>query len=293
MLDIKMETFICVCKNMNYTKAANELNITQPAVSKHIHALEDYYGAKLFTYEGRLLRLTSAGEELRRAALTLIHDQKELCKRISTIEEHKTNLKLGATRTAGDFVLPSFLADYMKANQTANVSMVIDNTHSLLERLDSGEIDFALVEGYFPKNEYDYRVYYSEEFVGLSNKKMPPFERVEQLFSNRLIVREGGSGSREILEQFLHSRNYSIYDFKSLAEINSIHTMLSLTAKGCGISFMYRCGAEEYIRKGLIQPLEIRDCHISHDFCFIWRKGSIYSSDYLDIFNKISLYKSV
>ena len=110
MLDIKTETFLCVCKYMNYTKAANELNITQPAVSKHIHMLEEYYGARLFLYEGRTLQLTPAGEELRRAALTIMHDQKELCNRISQLKEHNKSLKFGATRTAGDFVLTNFLS---------------------------------------------------------------------------------------------------------------------------------------------------------------------------------------
>lgn len=289
MLDIKTETFLCVCKHMNYTKAAKELNITQPAVSKHIHMLEDYYGTRLFVYEGRTLRLTPAGEELRRGALTVMHDQRELYKRISSINEHKNSLKFGATRTAGDFVLPDFLCRYMKENKDADISMVIDNTYSLLEKLDSGDIDFALVEGYFPKNEYDYRVYSSEEFVGLGYKKMPPLDGIDGLFSNRLIIREGGSGGREILEQFLHSRNYSIYDFNAITEINSIHTILKLTAAGCGISFMYRRAAEEYIRNGLIYPIEIKGCRISHDFCFIWRKGSIYSSDYLEVFNKINM----
>lgn len=71
MLDFRIETFLCVCKYLNYTKAAEELNITQPGVSQHIKYLENFYGDKLFTYSNKILTLTEAGEKLKNAMLSM------------------------------------------------------------------------------------------------------------------------------------------------------------------------------------------------------------------------------
>lgn len=82
MLDFRVETFLAVCRHMNFTKAARELNITQPAVSHHIHYLEQAYGTVLFQHNGKRLQLTEAGEILRRTLLTMKHDEQHLQKRM-------------------------------------------------------------------------------------------------------------------------------------------------------------------------------------------------------------------
>lgn len=82
MLDFRVETFLAVCRHMNFTKAARELNITQPAVSHHMHYLEQAYGTALFQHNGKRLQLTEAGEILRRTLLTMKHDEQHLQKRM-------------------------------------------------------------------------------------------------------------------------------------------------------------------------------------------------------------------
>lgn len=105
MLDFRIETFLCVCKYMNFTKASAALNITQPAVSQHIHYLEDEYSAKLFEYKNRKLSLTPAGEELYRAALTMKHDDRILAKRMKLAGQPVRKLSFGATLTVGGIPL--------------------------------------------------------------------------------------------------------------------------------------------------------------------------------------------
>ncbi len=82
MLDFRVETFLAVCRHMNFTKAARELNITQPAVSHHMHYLEQAYGTALFQHNGKRLQLTEAGEILRRTLMTMKHDEQHLQKRM-------------------------------------------------------------------------------------------------------------------------------------------------------------------------------------------------------------------
>ena len=82
MLDFRMETFLALCRTMNYTRAAEELRITQPAVTQHIQYLQRHYGVKLFSYHDKRLALTEAGEALHSAALTMEHDERELRQRL-------------------------------------------------------------------------------------------------------------------------------------------------------------------------------------------------------------------
>jgi len=111
MQDFRMETFLTVCEHMNYTKAAEALSITQPAVSQHIRYLEEHYGIRLFQYEGKRLHLTNAGQQLRRAAATIKYDEAILCDQM--LAGFQRRLIFGATRTIGDFVLPDRLARYI------------------------------------------------------------------------------------------------------------------------------------------------------------------------------------
>ena len=157
MLDFRMETFLAVCRYMNFTRAAEKLNITQPAVSQHIRFLEKHYNTKLFRYEGKKLELTEAGEILKNASLTMMHDETAMqdeMKRAGESEE----LRFGATRTVGDVLGGKMIFNYLEMYPNAHIHMIVENTRELLKKLDEGEIDFALVEGFFKKNEYDFNL---------------------------------------------------------------------------------------------------------------------------------------
>ncbi len=159
MLDFRMETFLTVCRYMNFTRASEKLNITQPAVSQHIRFLEKHYNTKLFRYEGKKLRLTGAGEILRNASLTMMHDEQSMQNEMQETEK-EAEIRFGATRTIGDSVMGSVLEKYLARYPQARIHMEVENTHDLLVRLDEGRIDFALVEGFFKKSEYDFQIFF-------------------------------------------------------------------------------------------------------------------------------------
>ena len=129
MLDFRMETFLTVCQFMNFTRASEKLNITQPAVSQHIRFLEEHYHAKLFRYEGRKLKLTEAGEILRNASLTMMHDEQSMQNRMIAGESSE-ELYFGATRTIGDVLMGKILKKYMDQYPDARIRMIVENTRS-------------------------------------------------------------------------------------------------------------------------------------------------------------------
>ena len=131
MQDFRMETFLAVCRLGSYTRAAEELNITQPAVTQHIQHLQTYYGVRLLDYRSKRLTLTPEGELLRRAALTMRHDEEKLKRELADLRQGRRALRFGATLTVGEYLLPPRLAAYLKANPDVELHMTVDNTRKI------------------------------------------------------------------------------------------------------------------------------------------------------------------
>ena len=281
MLDYRIDTFLAVCRTMNFTKAAEALHISQPAVSQHIHWLEETYGVPLFHYEGRKLRLTDAGARLFHAANNIKNDSAALQEQMRSGERER--FIFGATQTIGNFVLPEQIKAYLLRHPQAEIRMIVDNTESLLGSLDAGELDFAVIEGYFRKNLYAYQPYSNERFIcvcGAQNPLADKPQSLNTLFSERLILREPGSGTREILERYLMERNCTIADFDRLLEIGSIGAIKTLVAAGLGITFLYQAAVREELASGGLREVMLSDLNMEHPFTAVWRKNSIFDLAY-------------
>lgn len=289
MLDFRVKTFLTVCETMNFTRAADALNVTQPAVSQHIRYMEGYYGVKLFSSRGKRIELTEAGELLKNTMLTMQHDVIFLKRRMGELPTRRS-LHFGVTLTVGEYIIPEAVRRYLCAHPDTAVKMVVANTQELLRKLDGGEIDFALVEGHFAKSEYDHLVYATEPYVAVCGAGYPfrtPPKTVEDLAGERIIVREPGSGSRDILERYLEERSLKLSDFGNLTEIGSIDAIKELVKERCGITFLYEAAARRELKEGTLQKIPLKDFHVLHDLTFIWRHGSAFSGDYAAVFSEM------
>lgn len=286
MLDFRIETFLYVCKHMSYTKAAEELNITQPGVSQHIKYLENYYGDRLFRYSNKSLELTQAGMELRNAMISVKHDNILLKRMIQERNTERNTIRFGATLTIGEFLLPEKLIGFIKGNKTMHVDFVIADTKELLSFLEDGSIDFAVVEGYFQKNKFDFITVSKEPYILVCGRDYPLKDEVDfcELFIHNLIVREDGSGTKEILERYLSDKGYSISDFARASTISSIHIIKHLLENNCGISFMYEIAVKEELQSGALRKIEMTDLPLYHEFNYIWRKNSVFKEYYQSLF---------
>lgn len=285
MLDYRINTFLTVCKHMNYTMAAEELHITQPAVSLHIRFLEEHYHTKLFSIEGKRIHLTNEGVLLKRAMTTMKHDQLVLQEKIEDQEDKFLNF--GATRTIGDYVMPKKIIEYKSKYPMTKLQMLVDNTEALLQKLDSGDIDFAIIEGYFPKNDYEHLEYRKARFIAVAETNYADAlqnSTLEDLLKESVILREHGSGTREILERHLRQHNFSIQDFSKVMEIGSISAIKSLVSSGLGITFLYEDAVSAELEAGLLKEILISDFSLYNSFTMIWRKNSLYFAQYQELF---------
>jgi len=283
MLDFRINTFLTVCEYMNFTKAAQILCITQPAVSQHIKYLEKIYDTKLFEYEGKKTNLTKAGQILYQTAITMKHDEEFLKEKIAEEKLGITNLKFGATLTIGEFILPSKIHNYLNKNNNMKITMIVENTKELLYKLEYGEIDFALVEGYFIKSKYDYVIYSKEKYICVAGKnyklKKQPY-KLEDLLQETLIIREKGSGTRDIFEKNLERQNLTLNDFSKVIEIGNINAIKQLVKNNNGITSLYEIAVKDELENGTLKKIEVDDLQKNHDFYFIWRKNSAFENLY-------------
>lgn len=283
MLDFRLETLLAVCEYMNYTKAAAKLNVTQPGVSQHIKYLEDLYGIKIFNHVGKRIELTRQGEILLQAAKALKHDSMHLQEKLK--DSTRKTITFGATLTVSEYMVRGSINNLIE-NNYASLKMHVSNTEKLVNQLNKGLIDFAIVEGYFEKKEFASLLFTQEEYICVASKDYPYDQvSIEDLFKETLIVREHGSGTREILDRFLQEKNYSFDDFHHQIELGNIRLIKGLVKQGRGITFIYKVAVKDDLENDALKEIKVTDFNLKHDISFIYQKDSIFHEDYKKIYN--------
>ena len=238
-MDSKLRTFLVLCQTMNYRLAAERLHLSQPAVTKQIQSLEQSLQTKLFHYDGHTLHKTEKCLILERYAISMQYQFEEL--QLAIGEKNRCSLRIGATKTIGDYVLMDAIRDYLR-DPNHELSLVVDNTKHLLQMLDENQLDFAVIEGAFSKTKYDSYLLRMEPFVGICAQSSPLNGKhvpIEELLKETIIVREEGSGTRRIFEERLVATGYDLKDFSRNVSISSFVSIKALVAAGIGISFLY------------------------------------------------------
>lgn len=284
MLDTRTESFLAVCRNRSYTRASEELCLTQPAITQHIQSLERHYRCKFFEYSNRQLKLTKAGELFYKYLINVKANEQIITKQLGEINNAKKTLKFAATLTIGEFTLPPILSEFMNAFKEYNITMYVDNTKTVLQMLQNGEIYFALVEGLFKKSDYETKLYKMAPFILTAPIDYPLISKkvvlLDDLKDETIIIREAGSGSREVLERGLYDKNHILKDFKNIIEIGNVNVIKEMVKGGIGLSFMYEDAVRDEIRRKELAEIRIADFAIEREFNFIHLKNEIMQSDY-------------
>jgi len=273
MLDNRLYTFLTLCETGNYTRTAEKLNMTQPAVTQHIQFLEDYYQVTLIAGKGKDFSLTKEGKALQEYAKTLKANSERILPLLHRIKNRAKPLNFGATLTIGEYMIPPVLYRIFKEDPETDITMVVENTDILQKMLWEGKIDFALLEGNFDRNQYESKLISDEEFIGVcspQNETASKATDLEDLLDQNLILREPGSGTRDILEQALYNRNLSIKDFKRKIEIGNMNAIKELCHQNIGITFMYREAVKKELYQGYLKEIPLQNFKISHPFSFVY-----------------------
>ena len=284
MIDQKLITFLKLCELMNYRKTAEALHLTQPAVLNQIKQLEQVYQCKLFLYDKKRLHKTTEAAMLEHYVENLIYQESQFIQALSS-HNNKRFLHIGATKTIGEYVIKNQVSQCAldKDNQ---ISVTIDNTKKLLSYIDKGLLDFALVEGFFDQSKYQHIEYANVPFIGVCHKDHPFANKVislNDIFYQHLLIREEGSGTRDILERMLIEHNHTINEFERITSINHFSLLIDVLKRINGITFAY----EPLIRNDdELACFTIKGLNISHSFNYVFLDND-YSRDYVLYFNSL------
>ena len=279
MLDHRIVTFLKLCELMNYRKTAEDLLMTQPAVTQHIHYLEKEYGCKLFEYNGRVLSKTRECLALEEHSRSVLYN--EMMFRENLRKKSVIKLAVGATKTIGDYTIEKKVMELLKRDDV-ELELIIDNTVNLFAELNALHLDFLLIEGFFDKGSYGSELIKKEELVGIcapdhpfAGKTVP----LDDIFSEHIIFREAGSGTRAVFEGFLHEQGYLPEHFRKKSVISSFKLIEKAVLQNGCISFVY-----ESIPKDSTAPatFHIREGRIFHEYNYVFLKNTDVST-YLEL----------
>ena len=225
---------------------------------------------------------------LRDALSTMAHDERLLRDRMrSSATGARVELSLGMTLTAGEYLVAAPLADYLRRHPELHVAVRSGGTSELLALLNAGEIDCAFVEGFFDKNAYAWDVFRTERLVcvcAADHEFAARPVRVEDLFDERLIVREPGSGTRAVLEHALAAQNLTVDGFAQASVVESLDVIKILVEHDLGISFLYEAAVARELAAGTLRVIDLEGLAILHDIAFIRLKNSVFEREFQNLF---------
>lgn len=291
MIDFRLKTFLTLCRILNYTKTAKILHITQPAVSQHIKYLEEEYGVELFDYKNKTLSLTKSGNILYQFVAGIESSSQRIRELIGSSIDSYPPIHFGTTLTIGEYTMPNILSKMICEFPQIHITMEVGNTNTLLNKLENGEIDFALLEGQFDKTKYNTYTFSRENFIGIcspQNRLSKNSVSFEDIFKERLIVREKGSGSREIFEQILYEHNITMNSFSSRLEIGNINVIKELVSQNLGITFLYKKAVSKELDNATLNQINIRDFNVEREYNFVFLKYNLHDEEYMNWFRYFS-----
>lgn len=262
MLDVKVNTLLAVVETKNFTRAAEALSLTQPAVSHHISQLEQELGVTLFTRRKGQITLTDEGETVVKYARSLKAMYAKLQSELRDRERHISRIRIGITHTSESNLITEVLAKYCNENNNVVITIITDTIKNLYEAMENYELDLAIVERK-PNSpdlnslmlDTDYLVCALSINNPLSKQAMVT---LNDLKKEKMILRLPTSATRLLFESHLASINDSIENYDIALEVDNIATIKDLIRKDLGVSILARSACMDEVRKGkmVILPIE-------------------------------------
>ena len=268
MIDSKLYTLLSVFEENSFTKAAQKLNLTQPAVSQQIRQLEEMYGCRIFERKSRDLTVTKEGEMIIRTAYRLRAVDEELRRNLSGRTSQASVYAVGIDVTLEDSMVTEILASFAR-DRDLSFRIVTGSTEKLKEMLLSGELDFIVVEERIRNERLKVRVLDVDCLLlivppdhPLARKKNVPVERVQQ---EKLIVRRLGTGVPDLTQSVLARHGLSKDDFNIIMEMDNVSSIRDLVRRGHGVSILPKSTCAEELKYGKLAGVRIRDISIDRE----------------------------
>lgn len=272
--DFRLSVFIAVARTLSFTRAARVLNVSQPAVSKHIKELEADFGEALFNRRGNSISLTDKGQAIIPYVESVIYAYTQLNDTISKEENnYEGTLHIGASTTIAQYVLPPMLARFKKLYPLIHLIIINANSNEVVRMLQNKEIELALIEDDEISNSLHYTPFTADEIVLLSTNKSNKTLKISDIEKLPLVIREEGSGTLSVIMSALKKEGVSRKNLSIDIQLGSSESILRYIKSSRSYAFQSILVAQEHIKRGELNVHEIENFSIKRQFRFVTRHG--------------------
>lgn len=278
MFDFRLKVFYTVAKRLNFTKAASELFITQPAVTKHIQETEKHFNAKLFERNGTKIALTPAGELLLQHTEKLFSVYRDLEFEMGSLAQHHSGiLRIGASTTIAQYILPAVLAVFHKRFIDIQPQLTINNTELIELALQRNEIDLGIIEGHSKNSSFKYTPFIKDELVLVVRTGHPLAKNqsvtLQELLKTPLLLREPGSGTLEVIVEALKPLGIKLSQLTVEMQLGSTEGMKRYLQNSDAAAFLSVHSIISGLQQNLFTIIDIDGLSIERNMYFIQKHG--------------------
>lgn len=296
MLSIAYEAFYEVAIYLSFSKAAEALYISQPAVSKQIKKLEGELGVPLFERKGNTILLTSSGEKL----LTYLKQAKLIQKQIdSDLDIIKTQLRakgelrIGASTTLSLYVLPKVLSVFRQKWPEIKITLINRNTENILKALIQGDIDLAVVEDKQERSGIHYDFFMKDKVIPVCSSASPYAGKsieLSDLASIPLVMREIGSGTLSAWSRKLNELKIKVGDLNIKARLGGTEALKNFLIEDTAVGFLSPLAIKREMEQGLLSEVNIPELIAERELSFVTRTGETLAGVARDFIKEVKYY---
>lgn len=273
-----MRVFVTAARTLSFSKCAAALNITQPAVSRHIGELEARYGMPLFVRGTSGVALTKAGGLLLQHAEGLLSAYQKMDYDMELLSQtSRGRLSIGASTTIAMYLLPPVLAAFMERSGGVEVSMLSGNSENVEQWLRDGTVDIGFVENASRRPWLHYEPLMADELVLVAGTqgRYGSLESVtpDELRGLPLVLREKGSGTREIIERALGQHGLRVADLRVVIELSSTEAIKAFVRSSDTLAIVSVIALHRELADGSLRIVDIDGVDMPREFATVVRPG--------------------
>lgn len=280
MLSTHHLVFMIVAKEKSFSKAGEVLFMSQPAVSKHVKLLEEYYKVKLFERKGIQIELTEAGTLLQKRLQYVKNIQEETEFEISSLNDQqqaKGILKLGASTTVALYILPKVLSAFQQEYSQLEITLLNRNTEIVQDALLNQDINLGIIEGGSKLTSIVYYPFISDRVIAVCSRKSPIARKksyaLKDMLHMPIALRERGSGTLAALKYVLERNKIKISDLDVKVRLGGTEALKNFLIESNCLGFLPERSVLKELKYGELFEVHFEGLHIERSFHFIQRKG--------------------